>query len=61
MYADGISNKGKVIQARSYDGYSYLPICNVYKCIIKKKKGNPGTDNPNTNSNVVGSAVVGGD
>ena len=59
MYADGISNKGKVIQARSYDGYSYLPICNVYKCIIKKKKGNPGTDNPNTNSNVVGSAIVG--
>ena len=64
MYADGISNKGKVIQAKSYDGYSYLPICGIYKCIIKKRKGypdidNPDIDNPNTNSNVVGSAIVG--
>ena len=59
MYADGISNKGKVIQARSYDGYSYLPICGVYKCIIKKRKGNPDIDNPNINNNVVGSAIVG--
>ena len=59
MYADGISNKGKVIQAKSYDGYSYLPICGIYKCIIKKRKGYPGIDNPNTNNNVVGSAIVG--
>ena len=59
MYEDGISNKGKVIQAKSYDGYSYLPICGIYKCIIKKRKGYPGIDNPNTNNNVVGSAIVG--
>lgn len=59
MYADGISNKGKVIQAKSYDGYSYLPICGIYKCIIKKRKEYPGIDNPNTNNNVVGSAIVG--
>ena len=67
MYADGISNKGKVIQARSYDGYSYLPICGIYKCKIKIKKGypgidNPDTDNPGTNGNaIVGNATVGGD
>ena len=67
MYADGISNKGKVIQAKSYDGYSYLPICGIYKCIIKKRKGHPdidnpdidNPDNPDTNNNVVGSAIVG--
>ena len=38
MYADGISNKGKVIQAKSYDGYSYLPICGLYKNMIKMSK-----------------------
>ena len=59
MYADGISNKGKVIQAKSYDGYSNLPICGIYKCIIKKRKGYPDIDNPDINSNVVGSAIVG--
>ena len=39
MYADGISNKGKVIQAKSYDGYSYLPICGIYICKRKGRKG----------------------
>lgn len=38
MYADGSSNKGKVIQAKSYDGYSYLPICGLYKNMIKMSK-----------------------
>ena len=56
MYADGISNKGKVIQAKSYDGYSYLPICGLYKC---KRKGY--TDVAVVGSAVVGSAIVGGD
>ena len=39
MYADGSSNKGKVIQARSYDGYSNLPICGLYICKRKGRKG----------------------
>ena len=56
MYADGISNKGKVIQAKSYDGYSYLPICGLYKC---KRKGY--TDVAVVGSAVVGSAKVGGE
>lgn len=55
MYADGISNKGKVIQAKSYDGYSYLPICGLYICKKKVKKGYT------ENNTVVGKAVVGGD
>lgn len=38
MYADGSSNKGKVIQAKSYDGYSCLPICGLYKNMIKMSK-----------------------
>ena len=59
MYADGSSNKGKVIQARSYDGYSYLPICGLYIC---KRKGRKGyTDVAVVGSAVVGSAIVGGD
>ena len=59
MYADGISNKGKVIQAKSYDGYSYLPICGLYIC---KRKGRKGyTDVAVVGSAVVGSAIVGGD
>ena len=60
MYADGISNKGKVIQAKSYDGYSYLPICGIYKC---KRKGRKGyTENNAVIGNaVIGNAVVGGD
>ena len=57
MYADGISNKGKVIQAKSYDGYSYLPICGLYKC---KRKGYTG-NNAVVGKAVVGKAVVGGD
>ena len=64
MYADGISNKGKVIQAKSYDGYSYLPICGIYKCRIKIRKDDANINEPtkpNTNINVVGSAIVGGD
>lgn len=53
MYADGISNKGKVIQARSYDGYSYLPICGLYICKRKGKKGYTETDS------VVGTFQIG--
>ena len=57
MYADGSSNNGKVIQAKSYDGYSYLPICGIYKC---KRKGY--TENNAVIGNaVIGNAVVGGD
>ena len=59
MYADGISNKGKVIQAKSYDGYSYLPICGLYICKRKYKK--EYTDVAIVGSAVVGSAVVGGE
>ena len=59
MYADGISNKGKVIQAKSYDGYSYLPICGLYICKRKYKK--EYTDVAIVGSAVVGSAVVGDD
>lgn len=59
MCTDGVSNKGKVIQAKSYDGYSYLPICGIYKCKIK------GGEYIDTNAvvghAVVGHAVVGGD
>ena len=40
MYADGISNKGKVIQAKSYDGYSYLPVCGLYICKNESNKNN---------------------
>ena len=53
MYADGISNKGKVIQAKSYDGYSYLPICGLYICKRKDKKGYTETDS------VVGTFQIG--
>ena len=53
MYADGISNKGKVIQAKSYDGYSYLPICGLYICKKKVKKGYTETDS------VVGTFQIG--
>ena len=59
MYADGISNKGKVIQAKSYDGYSYLPICGLYIC---KRKGRKGyTDVAVVGNAVVGNAIIGGD
>ena len=60
MYADGISNKGKVIQARSYDGYSYLPICGLYICKKKVKKGYT-ENNAVVGSAIVGKSVVGGD
>ena len=60
MYADGISNKGKVIQAKSYDGYSYLPICGLYICKKKVKKGYT-ENNAVVGKAVVGKAVVGGD
>ena len=60
MYADGISNKGKVIQAKSYDGYSYLPVCGLYICKRKGKKGYTG-NNAVVGSAVVGNAIVGGD
>ena len=60
MYADGSSNNGKVIQARSYDGYSYLPICGLYICKRKGRKGYTG-NNAVVGNAVVGSAVVGGD
>ena len=60
MYADGSSNKGKVIQARSYDGYSYLPICGLYICKKKVKKGYT-ENNAVVGSAIVGSAIVGGD
>ena len=53
MYADGISNKGKVIQAKSYDGYSYLPVCGLYICKRKGKKGYTETDS------VVGTFQIG--
>ena len=59
MYADGSSNNGKVIQAKSYDGYSYLPICGLYICKRKYKK--EYTDVAIVGSAVVGSAVVGDD
>ena len=59
MYADGSSNKGKVIQAKSYDGYSYLPICGLYICKRKYKK--EYTDVAIVGSAVVGSSVVGGE
>ena len=59
MYADGISNKGKVIQARSYDGYSYLPICGLYICKKKVKKGYTENNVVIENNAVVGKAVVG--
>ena len=60
MYADGSSNNGKVIQARSYDGYSNLPICGLYIC---KRKGRKGyiENNAVVGNAVVGNAVVGGD
>ena len=57
---EGVSNKGKVIQAKSYDGYSYLPICGLYICKKKVKKGYT-EDNAVVGNAVVGSAVVGGD
>ena len=60
MYADGISNKGKVIQAKSYDGYSYLPVCGLYICKRKGKKGYT-ENNAVVGSAIVGSAIVGGD
>ena len=60
MYADGSSNNGKVIQAKSYDGYSYLPICGLYICKRKGRKGYTG-NNAVVGNAVVGSAVVGGD
>ena len=59
MYADGISNKGKVIQAKSYDGYSYLPICGLYICKKKVKKGYTENNVVIENNAVVGKAVVG--
>ena len=59
MYADGISNKGKVIQAKSYDGYSYLPICGLYICKKKVKKGYTENNVVTENNAVVGSAIVG--
>ncbi len=59
MYADGSSNNGKVIQAKSYDGYSYLPICGLYKC---KRKGRKGyTDVATVGVATVGNSIVGGD
>ena len=60
MYADGSSNNGKVIQARSYDGYSNLPICGLYICKKKVKKGYT-ENNAVVGKAVVGKAVVGGD
>ena len=60
MYADGSSNKGKVIQAKSYDGYSYLPICGLYICKKKVKKGYT-ENNAVVGSAIVGKSVVGGD
>ena len=60
MYADGISNKGKVIQAKSYDGYSYLPVCGLYICKKKVKKGYT-ENNAVVGSAIVGKSVVGGD
>ena len=60
MYADGISNKGKVIQAKSYDGYSYLPICGLYICKRKGRKGYT-ENNAVVGSAVIGNAVVGGE
>ena len=60
MYADGSSNNGKVIQARSYDGYSNLPIWGLYICKRKGRKGYTG-NNAVVGNAVVGSAVVGGD
>ena len=59
MYADGISNEGKVIQAKSYDGYSYLPICGLYICKKKVKKGYTENNVVIENNAVVGKAVVG--
>ena len=59
MYADGSSNKGKVIQARSYDGYSNLPICGLYICKKKVKKGYTENNVVIENNAVVGKAVVG--
>lgn len=59
MYADGSSNKGKVIQAKSYDGYSYLPICGLYICKKKVKKGYTENNVVIENNAVVGKAVVG--
>ena len=59
MYADGISNKGKVIQAKSYDGYSYLPVCGLYICKRKGKKGYTENNVVIENNAVVGKAVVG--
>ena len=60
MYADGISNKGKVIQAKSYDGYSYLPVCGLYICKRKGKKGYT-ENNAVVGNAIVGNAIVGGD
>ena len=53
MYADGSSNNGKVIQAKSYDGYSNLPICGLYICKRKGRKGYTETDS------VVGTFQIG--
>ena len=56
---EGVSNKGKVIQAKSYDGYSYLPICGLYICKKKVKKGYTENNVVTENNAVVGKAVVG--
>ena len=65
MYADGISNKGKVIQARSYDGYSNLPICGLYICKRKGRKGyienNAIIGYSSVGYAIVGNTIVGGD
>ena len=53
MYSDGSSNNGKVIQAKSYDGYSNLPICGLYICKRKGRKGYTETDS------VVGTFQIG--
>ena len=58
MYADGSSNNGKVIQAKSYDGFSYLPICGIYKCKRKGRKGYTG-NNAIVGYSSVGYAIIG--
>jgi hypothetical protein len=61
MYADGSSNSGKVIQSRSYDGYSKLNVCGVYKCKIKGKKGYATVGHATVGYAIVGYATIGGD
>ena len=52
-FGEGNLNKSKVIEAKSYTGYSQLVICGKYKSIIKNKQEYLN------NSPTIGNAVIG--